>query len=236
MKKLGVVILGLFTVACCFGQNLDPFDYHVADFRLLVSKKVQADMGITTAQVAQMNKFADKNRDNMNAYRQQLAKAGKDPDRIPNSDPVLQKEYLDLKRSICDILKPAQLKRLRELTLQSVGMAGMLDGAVAKRIGLSVDQLKKAQAAFQDGATKENKIREAAYQKAVAPYQSYKPKNQADAAATSKKVREAYDAELKKHDAEIRAVALQTKKALDSVVTKKQFEAYTALGGKKFTG
>jgi len=110
----------------------------------------------------------------------------------------------------------------------------MLDGAVAKRIGLSAAQLDKAKAIFKAGVEKEQKIRQGAYDRAIAPYKNVKPKTQAEAKDLTAKVTKAFDADISRHSAEIKATAEQTKKSLEAVVTKKQLDAYAALGGKKF--
>ena len=234
MKKVFSVFLGGLAVVSAYAQAMDPFDSHVADFRLLVNKNVQADIVLTKPQIALLNQYADQNRTKIRAYQDQVARSGKDPRKISDSDPVLLKYFLELQGQVLAHLTPMQLRRLRELTLQSVGMRGMLDAAVSKRIGMTDVQLTKARKVFEKGALENQKISQAVYAKVIEPYKNTHPKTQAEEQALSDRIRKEYEAALAKRAPEIQKLAKQTKAEFDTVVTPKQLAAYKALGGKPF--
>ncbi len=234
MKKVFTVLLGVLAVVTAYAQAMDPFDSHVADFRLLVNKKVQADIGLTKPQIVLLNQYADQNRTKIRAYQDQISRAGQDPRKISDNDPTLLKYFLELQGQVLSHLTKAQLRRLRELTLQSVGMRGMLDTVVSKKLGMTDAQLTKARKVFEKGALANQKITQAVYAQVIAPYKNVHPKTQAEEQKLNDQVRKQYDAALAKRKSEIEQLAKQTKKEFESVVTPKQLAAYKALGGKPF--
>jgi len=220
--------------AAVFAQKMDPFDYHVADFRLLTDKRVQVEVGLTKPQIAVMNKFADANRTKIRAYQDQVVRAGRDPSKIPDSDPTLLRYFSELRGQILSNLNPLQLRRLRELTIQNAGLSGILDTEIAKKVGISDDELKKARAIFEKGASASRKIQQDVYAQVTKPYVNVRPKSQAEATALSTKIREIFNGEMAKRSPEIQKLAAQTKKEFEAVVTPKQLAKYKALSGKKF--
>ncbi len=234
MKTLVSIVVATVGLGLAYGQGTSSFDAQVADFRLLVDKKVQADVGISKQELAKLNVYADQNRDRIRAYQEEVRRQGKDPRKIADNDPTLIRYFIELQQQVLTHLTPKQLQRLRELTLQSVGLRGLLDSNVAKRIGITEVQLKKARAIFEKGATANQKLTANTYSKVIAPFKSQRPKTQAEADALNAKIRSLYEAEIAKKNPEIKKLADQTKRDLESVVTSKQLAAYKALGGKPF--
>ncbi|MDR3690185.1 MAG: hypothetical protein P4L46_12450 [Fimbriimonas sp.] len=234
MKKLVGVLLACSISAIALCQKMDPFDFHVADIRLITDKRIQSEIRLAPAQITMMNALADENRRKLRAYQEQVAKAGRDPNRIPDTDPILQKTYLELKQQVLSHLSPAQLKRIRELTLQSVGLSGMLDAVVAKRVGLSEAQLKKAIQIYTKGSNASHQIELKVREEVIAPYKTIRPKTQQEAQALNDKIGALLRAAMAKRQPEIKKIALQTRKEFESVVSPSQLAAYKALGGKTF--
>jgi len=234
MKKPITILLAVCLSAASFASQMDPFDSHVADFRILTDKRVQSELGVTKNQILTMNKYADANRARLQAYESELKRQGKDLRTVNQNDPTVMKNYLELQQNVLSTLSPAQLRRLRELTLQRVGLRGMLDSMVARRIGLSDSVLKKAREAFDEGNRKNNAISQSVYNKVIEPYRSRQPKTQAEAQAMSEQVRKEYEAALSTHSAEIKQLATQTRKSFEAVVGTKPIAAYNVLKGKIF--
>jgi len=89
-----------------------------------------------------MNKALDTEKAKARPYVEQMQKSGKS-DAEANSDQKYLGYLLELRDNILALLSPPQIKRLRELSLQSVDIGGVLDVVVAKKLGMSVAQLTK---------------------------------------------------------------------------------------------
>ena len=234
MKKVISTLLAVGIAAASFGRQMDPLDSHVADFRLLTDKRIQAEVNLTKKQILQMNQYADTNRSRLQAYESELKRQGKDLRTVNQNDPVVMKNYFELQKNVLSTLSAPQLKRLRELTLQRVGLRGMLDTVVATRIGLTGSQLQKARDVFDKGNRKNNEISQTVYNKVIEQYRNRQPKTQAEAQALNEQVKRDYESALSKRSGEIKQLALETRKAFESVVSKKSMSAYDVLKGKTF--
>ncbi len=234
MKKSSFVLSGLLVAAVSFGQTGESFDFHVADFRLLTSKQIQAEVGITVAERATLNKFADAHKAAIQDYEKALVKQGKDPSKLTMDDPMLQGLQMKLPDPVQKHLTLAQLKRLRELSLHAVAMGGVLDVIVSKRIGMSADQLKKARTIYGGAVQRSQKITIDVRNQVLAPYRGVKPKTQIEAQNLNHRITGEYQAAMEKRSPEMKAIEAQTKKAIQAVLTSKQLAAYKELQGKPF--
>ena len=154
----------LLTIAIGIGAMVqaqpDPFDYHCADVILLQAKEVQKELAITEAQRKKMNDSADTHRTRLTTYQAQQ-RAAKTKDTREQSQTKLKGYFDELKRGVFTSLSGAQLKRLRELTLQRAGLLALLDDVVAKRIGLTGASHDKFRKTFADGAKEASDIERA---------------------------------------------------------------------------
>ena len=211
----------------------EGFDYHVADVGLLQAKVVQTEVGITAAERAKMNVAATAYRGKVAEYGRQLKALGQ-----ANPDPARMRGMFDvLKKDALAVLAPAQIRRVREITLQRLGLISLTDPVVAKRVGLSGAQIARLKAAFQKGRTDFLALQQTAQRAAqpvVAQYKDRKPKSQAEADALRKEVA----AKLKPVQArflpQMQAVGKRTDTAMLAVLTPTEKTAWTALKGKPF--
>jgi hypothetical protein len=234
MLTKSCVVLGcVLSAVVAVGQKGDSFDKHVADYRLLLSKKVQAEVGITVAQRAALNKAADHERQIAQPYLQQLQREGKNAQQL-SSDQKYLGFLLELRDNVLGQLTAPQLKRLRELSLQAVDIGGVLDVVVAKRIGMSVAQLTKVRSIYGDGVKRSNAIVKAVEQKVTGPFINVRVKTQAEAKALNDRLIKDRDAELKKRQPEFDRLSKETKRSVEAVLTAKQLAEYHALQGKPF--
>src|ERR1019366_6847049 len=123
----------------------------------LLSKKIQKEVGITEAQRKRLNDAADHERTIAQPYLQQLQREGKDASSL-NTDQKYLGFLIELRDNCLAALSPSQIKRLGELSLQSVDIGGILDVVVAKQIGMSVAQLTKARAVYAEGVKRSSGI------------------------------------------------------------------------------
>jgi len=225
----GFVILASIAMA----QKGDTFDQHVADYRLLMSKKVQKEVGVTEAQRKRLNDAADHERKVAEPYLMQFQQQRKDPSTL-NTDQTYLGFLMDLRNNVLAVLTPGQVKRLGELSLQSVDVGGVLDVVVAKKIGMSVAQLTKARAVYADGVKKSAAVFDQIKRQVAVPYKNMRVKTQAEAKALNERIMKDRNDALKKKKPELDGLAKETKRKVEAVLTTKQLAAYHALQGKPF--
>ena len=220
-------------LACCalFGLAAsalaaESFDVHCANIQYLTDKKIQADVGISEAQRTRMNKHADAYRARMAAYQKELEQTKKQPD-----EARLQRMILDMKAQVIAELSASQVKRLRELTLQFTGLAGVLDEVVATKIGITSANLTKLRKIFADGHDKVEKIKAMVQEEAFKPYAGKKPKDQAEEDKWKKDVQARGTAAAKRYAPRVKQIEQDTQAAMLKIVTVQQQNAYKALQG-----
>ncbi len=223
-----VMMLGLAVAQSALGQ--DSFDFRAGDMLILQAKEIQTALGVTAAQRSKMNGFAEATRAKMEAYKKELIKAKKkqaDPNRVAGFE-------LDLKKQVFGTLTPAQLKRLREISLQHDGVGALGDDGVAKKVGLSADQLKKVRAIIIADRKQLSELQEKADGPIVNRYKNVKPKDDADRKALGAKFRQELSAAGAKFEPQVKAVILGDRKKLMDVLTPAQRATWQSLLGKPF--
>ena len=228
MKRSLFLLPALFAAAVASAQ--DAFDTHVADVGLLQARQVQDDVKITAAQRTKMNAAADAHRKRLEAYQKQLqALGGGQPDRAR-----MQGFFDTLKKDVFAVLSPAQIARLRQLTLQRLGLISLTDNDVAKRVGLSPAQVGGLKKAFQSGRAKFVALQKSAAAPILAPYKNRKAKDQAEAAALRKEVEGKLKVASVKVKPQLEAIGKQTDVAMLAVLTAPQKAKWAALKGVPF--
>lgn len=229
-----VIILLLALVAAAAGAA-DTFDYHCANIALLQDKRVQKEIGITEAERAKMNKYADANRALLTDYQKKLN--GARPDKQ-----VLDGYMNALKKQVIGVMTDPQIKRLRELNLQAAGLIGLLDKVVATKVGFTDAQFNKYRDTYVAGRKEAEGIFRAAivpldkkYQQLALPYKGHEKEHQAELKSLSEKyVAEAKDAQ-KRIQPRINEITKATEQKMSALLTPKQKTTWLALQGKKFT-
>lgn len=153
MKK---ALLALVAVASIATAHADAFDRQVASIVLLQNRNVQTDMKITEAQRTKMNVFAESFNKTQKDYLEGLKKQ-KNPQRDTKKEIAM---VADLKTKVLSILSENQIVRLRQISLQAIGVAALADETVAKRVGLSAAQITKVRTTVDNGLKAGQKINE----------------------------------------------------------------------------
>jgi hypothetical protein len=212
---------------------MDDFQFHAADVALLQMKPVQKELGVTEAQRTRMNQFADAHRAKLQQMQKDYEKAKKNPEDAAK-DPRLVGYFYELKLNVMRQLKPAQLKRLSEISLQRVGLAALTDEKVSTKVGMSKDQLAKMRAAFQAGGQKYADAERKAAQPILDKYKDKKVKDQKEAQALQKQFNGELQAAMKKAQPQLAAIKAQAEKAMKTILTAAQVSKYQSLLGKPF--
>lgn len=208
--------------------KLDVFDAHCADIMLLQAKPVQTTLGITLAQRERMNKHADNHRRELAALEAQTKGKKIDP------RPQLLSYYNELKKNVLAELTPAQVRRLREISLQRVGDAALCDKDVAARIGVSDAQLQKIQGIYSEGVQQFSKLEQGTLQKVLAPYKGRVAKTKEEAAKLNAEVRTKLEAAKKSISPQMDKLRASYRARMLAVLTSSQKAAYESLRGKPF--
>lgn len=225
----------LMALAVAASAQIDPFDYHCADVILLQAKEVQTELKVTEAQRSKMNDAAATHRTRLTTYEAQQ-KVAKTKDTQEQAGVKLKAYFDELKKGVFTALNAAQLKRLREISLQRAGLLALLDDVVAKKINLTGATHTKFRTAFTDGAKQAGNIERASLKPI---FDKYEPKMKAAKTAEErKKVEEQMRPELeaagKKIAPQIQNLQNETQKKLVAILTPAQKNAWQALLGKPF--
>lgn len=228
MKRSILLLPALLIVGAASAQ--DSFDTHVADVGLLQAKVVQTDVGITAAQRTKMNAAAEQHKKRLQEYEKQLKALG-----TTSPDKRRLKGMFDiLKKDVFAVMTKGQIKRLRELTLQRIGLISLTDDQVAAKVGLTPTQVGKIKQAFQAGRTKFVALQRSTAEPILAPYKDRKPKNAAEQTSLRKEI----DAKLKvasvKVKPKLEAIGKETDAAMMAVLTAPQRAKWNALKGRPF--
>ena len=213
-------------------KKSDSFDLHVASLRVLERKDVQAELAVTPAQRAKMDKYAEDYNTKLKAYVAELKKQNKTP-QMPDGTVVLM--LGTLKQQVMDQLTPTQLKRLREISLQAFGLNGILDSTVAKKIGMSDAQMEQMRKTYQAGSKKANDIMAGAIKPVNKEFKGKpKVKTQAEAEKMQSEYVNQGKAAMNAVMPDVQKVNDDTQAAMLKIFTPQQKKAFLALQGKVF--
>jgi len=228
-KQTALLALGM-AAAMAVAQNPDPFDAHCADILLLQSKPIQSEIGITQAQRDKMNGFAATHRAKMAELEKQYKEQHKDVSvEVSNT-------YMQFKASILAQLTAPQIRRLREITLQGVGLAALRDQVVTDRIGMTKAQATRFDTIYKEGAKKFADTEQAAIEPILKPYEGKTAKTKEEAAKLDKEVQTKLAAVKVKIQPVLAKLRDNYDAQLRGVLTPGQTKAYQALLGKTYKG
>lgn len=233
--KFHNALLGLLLLAAPVAHAADDFDYHIASVVLLQLKEVQTELKITEAQRAKMNKHAETHRGKLTDYSKQLDQRSEAAKKQVGPDEAkLSAMFDELKKKVLAELSAAQIKRLREISLQQVGFAALNDSLVATKVGLNKDQLERIRRTFESGFREAEELERGAVQKAIGPYKDRKPKDGAEEKKLYEEVQKKADQARDSVSARVDKIREFTKSKIMGILTPQQKQAFTALQGKPF--
>lgn len=234
MKKL-LALVFLVLPAVIIAVPDGAFDYYTANMTLLEAKTVQKELNITAQQRNRMNAFADADRPKRTAIIQQFQKEAAEAQK---NHKTYHADYnkirpldQELKKNVFSVLSAAQLKRLREITLQSGGLAALLDERVAQECGVSSGAVTKLRTIFGDASREANDVRTRVQQKIFAEYSKIKPKDEADAKRLQQ---EAFAKFSKEAGPQLQAIQQRTKSKMEALLTAANKAKFKELQGKPF--
>jgi hypothetical protein len=226
-SRIFLTALIALVAGAAFSQQ-GSFDFHVADMKIVQLKAIQKELGITEAQRNKMNAAADAERASLTAeYKRTKGK----PD-----DKVMIGYYRTLRTKVLNMLSPAQMKRLRELTLQETGLVSLANGEVAARVGISAPELKKIRASIVSHQKQFESIEAAAKRPVLQEFKAKKPKSQAEGDALKKQFSQKMQSIDQKLRPQVTAIMTEGTNQILAALTPAQKAAWKVLLGKPFTG
>jgi DNA-binding ferritin-like protein (Dps family) len=222
---LGIVLGSLASVSFA-----DDFDKKVAVIYLLQDKKVQAELKITEAQREKMNKLSEPYNKKVKAITDKVGKNG--PTEAQQKE--LNAEITKLRASVLNLLTAPQLKRLRELSLQAIGLGALADDVVAAKLGLNQKQVTKIRSELSAGMKALEEAQMSFHKRAMKDIKEPKTDKEREAAA------KLYQSRIEKMSKEIETKLSSIRKNTESKVlaclTAEQKTAWKNLNGKWYTG
>ncbi|MEQ1823095.1 MAG: hypothetical protein ABL949_11335 [Fimbriimonadaceae bacterium] len=228
MKKFLFAIV----VSCAAFACGDAFDGQVASIVLLQDKAIQTELKITEAQRAKLNTYGGKFNSDQKAYYAEMEKKLKANKNTKPDQAREMKMLMDLKTKVLATLNASQLKRLREISLQAIGVTALADETVASRVGLNASQKTKIQGLLQSGLQAVEKIqRDTSAQagKGIA-----QPKTKAEQEAAQKKFSDRMRTLGPPAEAKIESVRRKTITDVLAILTPGQNTIWRALLGPMF--
>lgn len=238
--RLSLLPVLLLSVSAFAQTKHDPFDFKMASVIILQSKEVQKELGVTEAQRTQMNKHADKHRGELVAYQKQLEANQKDKNKPLDVDPTkMDGMFVNLKKGVFGQLKPAQLKRLCEISLQQLGLVALIDETVATRVGLTAAEQKRVKSTYEAGIKEADDIARSGQAQLEIQLNELRkkypnPKTDAEKQKVMAEAQKKAEAIEKRIDPQIESVRKVTLTKMLSLLTAKQRANWTALLGKPF--
>jgi hypothetical protein len=228
------LVLGLLGVVAAVGAFADTFDQEIASIILLQLKPVQKELGVTAQQRDAMNKFADAHRAKLTVYYNQLKKEQSAGQKPSMSQDKLVGLFNELKQGVLSELSEAQIKRLREISLQALDFTALADKAVADRIGLTGAQQKKVRTVISSGVALANKTRNTAINQATASLMKSAPKTDTEKKALYAEADRKAEAASQKVNPQLLQIRTQTRAEVMSMLTPSQKAKWQALLGRPY--
>ncbi len=226
-----ILLLPMALLVCGIASAQDPaFDKQIADIRILTDKRVQKEIKLSQTQLAHLKKYSE----NLNAELAKLDKSfAAEVKKNKSAKPPSDKAKAVLTRfngSCLSELSSAQVKRLRELTLQSAGIIAIFDPRVAAKLGLSSTQISSLKDRFEANSKRASKIQSDAAAPVVKKYGNTKPKDKAEAQKRQQEVGEA----MKKVSPKLMALENEFRAMWDKTLTAGQKAIFKNLLGASF--
>ncbi len=229
MRTLSV----LFALALAGLVMADQFDTNLASIQLLTDKRVQTELKVNEAQRKKMNSHAAEFNKQAEAYRKEMEKKSDGGKKPVQPDRQREMQMLtSLKAKVLGELSQTQIKRLREISLQAVGVTALGDAEVGKRVGINETQRTQIQKLIRKGLEDANKVVADANKRAE---NSLKPaKTQAEVAKWQQDFQKKSMEEQRKAQPQIEKIRTQTISSVLAVMNDKQKAAWKALLGAPF--
>jgi hypothetical protein len=112
--------------------------------QLLANAGVQKELGLDSAQLEKVTKYVEEARAKQRDERQKLQDLP-DDERRQKGQELMRASAEETQKALKDLLKPAQLQRFNQISLQQRGVMAFADPEVRSKLKLSDDQAQEVQ-------------------------------------------------------------------------------------------
>jgi hypothetical protein len=215
--RLTALLLSALAVTC-LGRAQDSFDLQVSNHLLVFMPQLQRELNMTPDMIAGVVKAAK-------PFNAEVIKAKNDASRVK----TLQ---ADARRAVLAKLTPAQLRRLREITLQQYGTQVLATPVIAAKLGLSENQQKSIRNLQVANAKGIMDAYRAEIDAATAELRKQQPKNPGEREMLQRQMADAVEAaHVEEH---IQHMRNEGEQRLLTVLTDEQRKAWNSLFGRPF--
>lgn len=225
------LVPSLVLCAAVTARATDEFDMYVSDVAILQIKEIQKELKITEGQRASMNNHAKW----LNEQGIEIDKLVVDRKLSPeNANKTMQALLATLKKKVLGELSDAQVKRLREITLQRDGLLPLMDQKVSEKIRMTKAQLKKIREAYVTNDVRSKALQEKAFAPIRQKYDRMKPKNETERQQLLAQANKELDAAKAVLAPELEKLGKEFEGLVNRTLSKGQLDAFKALKGRPF--
>ena len=229
MLKLLTISSALALAGIAFTQT--SFDKEVCDITLLQTKEVKTELKVTQVQRDKMNSASASY--NIVAKRvEEKMRKGQEPS--AEDQKQMRTHFDKMRTGVLNILTPVQIKRLREISLQTAGLIALTDPTVAKKVGLSGAQLTKLKGYLKDSYEQVGKLTKGVQDKVEKEFKGKNPKTDAEKRKLAEQYEKRMNEEMKKIAPKLEKIRNDGRARIMSSMSAGQRTIWNTLLGKPF--
>ncbi|MBL8060561.1 MAG: hypothetical protein JNK63_07605 [Chthonomonas sp.] len=207
------------------------FDKEVCDITLLQTTEVKTELKVTQAQRAKMNSASS----GYNAVAKKIEdkmRKGQQPTEAEQKQ--MRAAFDKMRIGVLNVLTAVQIKRLREISLQTAGLLALTDPAVTKKVGLSASQVSKVKTYLKDSYQQAGDLTEAVHKKLESEFKGKNPKTDAEKRRLAEQYQKRLREEMKKIEPKLTKIQTDGRARIMAVLSAGQRTIWNSLLGKPF--
>lgn len=223
------VIAVLSMSAVGFAQ--DAFDMALSDVRLLQTDEVRKELNVTQAQRDRMNRASA----GYNRVAERVeAKLRKEEQPSEADRKAMESEFGKMRTGVLRVLNPNQLRRLREITMQTVGLPLLVEPNVMRRLKITSQQKSTIESTFRTASQQLETISREVNQKVEREFRNEKPKNEAERRRVAERYQRRMGEEMRKVAPRVEKIQSDARNRIMRTLSEAQRKQWDALLGRPF--
>ena len=229
MRRIICTLIPCLLASIAIAQT--SFDREICDITLLQTAEVKKELGVTQAQRDKMN-VASRSYNSVAQKVEEKLRKGQKPTEAEKTK--MRSEFQKMKSGVLDALSATQVKRLREITLQTAGLIALTDPVIASKVGLSKGQMTKIEGTLKDTYEKVGKLTQGAQAKVEKEFKDKNPKTEAEKKKLADQYRKRIDEELGKVRPQVEKLQRDGRDKIMGTLSEGQRSVWNSLLGKPF--
>lgn len=229
MIKPALAFLPLFVAVSAFAQT--SFDREVCDITLLQTAEVKTELKVTQTQRDRMNSASSSYNAVAKRIEDKLRK-GQKPSEADQKD--MRTQFDRMRTGVLDVLNAVQIKRLREISLQTAGLIALTDPAVSKKVGLTAAQLTKVKSTLKASYEQAGKVTSQVRDKIESEFKGKNPKTDAEKRKLAEQYEKRVNEEMRKIQPRLEQIRNDGRAKIMATLSAGQRTIWNSLLGKPF--